>query len=448
MNLLKEFAVELVDAARDAGATDAVAEVTDSTVNQIRFSSKRVDTSNWWNEVHGEVFVAVGKRTLSSDIRDMGNARRQVEELVQLARKSPESKKYGGIASGRFKYSRRQADSAIMRLKDPSRYVHEAIAAADPDRMIDIGGTLFVRKVLRALCSTGGAFAYDECASIELSVRAFSQPEASGHALCCSPKLSGLKAKQTGMRAAELAESAKNPIQGEEGKTDLIVEPLMLGGLMNSTSMMLSALRVEIGTSIFAKKIGKQVASKEVTLMDDPTMLSTSMRSFDHEGAPTRVNTMIKEGVLRTYLHNTSTAKRFKTKTTANAGPLVPTLWTMPTQPVPFHPVLRAGDWDVDEMIQDTRRGLYLNNTWYTRYQSYQAGDFSTIPRDAILRIEDGEIVGSVKNVRVSDNMLNFWKSVDAVSKRQDEIFWWDEASPPSTLPFIRARAMTITRSA
>jgi predicted Zn-dependent protease len=44
--------------------------------------------------------------------------------------------------------------------------------------------------------------------------------------------------------------------------------------------------------------------------------------------------------------------------------------------------------------------------------------------------------------------MMNLWKSVDALSKNTQEIFWWDEAAPPSTLPTARARSMRITRSA
>jgi PmbA protein len=210
---------------------------------------------------------------------------------------------------------------------------------------------------------------------------------------------------------------------------------------------MMSALRVEIGTSMYAKKIGKVVASKEVTFADDPTFDSISRRAFDHEGVPCKRNVTIKDGVLKTFLHNTSTAKRFKTRTTANAGPLIPTLFTIATQPVPFHPVVGPGDWSADEIIGDTKHGLYVNNTWYTRYQSYMTGEFSTIPRDAILKVENGEIVGAVKNVRVSDNMMSLWKSIDAISKKSEEIYWWDEAAPPSTLPTCRVRSMTITRS-
>jgi PmbA protein len=448
MNELEDIAQRVMEISRTAGATDAVAEAIDTSVRQIRFSNSQIDAINSWTERHLALFVAVGKRVMSSDIRELESAESQARELVALAKKAPPSKSYGGIASGRPKFKKVTADKKIIDLRDPSRYARDAIGAAESEGAVNVGGTFYACHEQVGIASSGGAIGSDESASVNLSVRAFSQPEASGHAVCCTPRLSRMDANGTGLRAGDLASKAKDPIMGQQGKFDLVLEPLCLGSLVQSTSGMMSALRVEISNSMYIKKIGKKVASGEVTFVDDPTIDSTSRRAFDHEGVPTRRNVLIQKGVLKTYLHNTSTAKRFKTKTTASAGPLIPTSSSYAAQPIPVHPVLVPGDRSVEEIISDTKNGLYLNNTWYTRYQNYATGEFSTIPRDAILMIRDGEIVGAAKNIRISDNMMNFWKSVDALSKSSEEVLWWDEATPPSTLPTVRARAMNITRSA
>lgn len=448
MTSLKEIAFDLVRAACDDGADDAVAETFDSSTRLVRFSNSEIDSTLSWTERHAHVFVALGKRTLVAHIRDLEASRAQVRELVSRARNAPVNKEYGGIASGRFKYKPGRADPAVVKLRDPAKHVHEAIRAAEAAGSDNVGGTLYVRHHITGIASSCGAMASDERAALELSVRAFSQPEASGHCVSVAPRLASLRAKETGARAGGLAEMAKNPVQGEQGKFDIVVEPLFLGSIVHSTSNMMSAMLVDIGMSMYAKKIGKRVASPDITIVDDPLMQSSSRRAFDHEGAPTRRNVIIKDGVLKTFLHNTSTARRFRTRTTANTGPLVPTLFTIPSQPIAFHPVVEPGDWKTEEIISDTKHGLYMNNTWYTRFQNYATGEFSTIPRDAILRIEEGEIVGAVKNIRISDNMMNFWKSADALSKTSQEVFWWDEASPPSTLPTLRAGQMNITRSA
>ncbi|UCE91600.1 MAG: TldD/PmbA family protein [Methanobacteriota archaeon] len=447
MSRLKEIATELVEVARSAGADDAVAEVYDGSVDQIRYSNSMIDTSNYWKSENAHVFVAVEGRTMASDLRDLRLARKAVPEMVKSARASPVNEDYKGIAKGRFRYSRGRVDKRITSIRDPARYVHEAIGAATANGAADVGGTLFVRRSEWCIASTGGALAEDANASIDLSVRAFSQPESSGQAVLVTANLDKMKAAATGERAAEFAAAAKDPVQGETGKFDLIMEPLFLGGIVGATGAMASALAVELGMSMFAKKMGKRVASGSVSMIDDPTLKTMSRRAFDHEGRPTRKNVVIKDGVLKTFLHNTSTAKRFKARPTASTGPLVATLFSTPSEPVMFHPVLSKGDQSVDELIEDVRDGFYMNNTWYTRFQNYSTGDFSTIPRDAILRIRNGEIVGSVKNIRVSDNLMTFWKNIDALSRSSEEIYWWDEAAPPADLPAARARKMTITRS-
>lgn len=448
MTELRDIAERVMEASKLAGASDAVAEAIETTVKQVRFSNSQIDAVNSWTERHLALFVSVGKKLMSTDLRDLGKAEAGAKELVGLAKKAPPSKSYGGVAAGRFKYKRVRADKRIVDLREPSRYARDAIDAAERAGASNVGGTFYAYHERIGISSSGGALGDDESTSVNLSVRAFSQPEASGHAVCCTPRLSGMDASGTGRRAGELSVKAKDPISGREGKFDLVLEPLCLGSFIQSTSSMMSALRVEISTSMYAKKIGKAVASKEIRFYDDPTIPSTSRRSFDHEGVPTRKNLLIKDGILKTYLHNTSTAKRFKTKTTASAGPLIPTPFTFAAQPIPMHPVVEPGDWSADEIVAETKNGLYLNNTWYTRFQNYSTGEFSTIPRDAILMIRDGEIVGAAKNIRISDNMLDFWKRVDALSKSSEEVYWWDEAAPPSTLPIVRARDMNITRSA
>lgn len=447
MSRLKDAATELVEAARKAGADDAVVEVYDSAVDQIRYSNSMIDTSNFWRSANAHVFVSVGGRTMASDVRDLRTGAKSVREIVRLARASPVNEDFKGIAKGRFKYRRTSVDKRIASIRNPARYVHEAIDAAVENGATDVGGTLFVRRAQWCIASTGGALAEDANASLDLSVRAFSQPEASGQAVLVTANLDRMKAAETGARAAMFALAARDPVQGDVGKFDLVLEPLFIGGIVGATGAMASALSVELGMSMYAKKLGKPIASEAITLVDDPTLKSMSRRAFDHEGRPTRKNTIVKDGVLRTFLHNTSTAKRFKAKPTASTGPLVPNPFSTPSEPVMFHPVLSKGDHTVDELIEDVRDGLYMNNTWYTRFQNYSTGDFSTIPRDAILRVKNGEIVGSVKNIRVSDNLMRFWKSVDAVSRSREEIYWWDEAAPPADLPAARARKMTVTRS-
>ena len=140
MNALRDQAHELDEIARAAGADDAICEVIESGVQQVRFSNNEIDAVNCWNDSHAVLFVALGKRTLVSDLQDLSRRRQMAKELVSKAAKAPEIKGYGGIGAGKFKYSPKKADKRIAQLRGASKFVHDAISGAESAGAIYVGG--------------------------------------------------------------------------------------------------------------------------------------------------------------------------------------------------------------------------------------------------------------------------------------------------------------------
>jgi PmbA protein len=230
---------------------------------------------------------------------------------------------------------------------------------------------------------------------------------------------------------------AKDPKAGVEGRYDIIFDPLITGSLLAMWGGMTSAFQVMVQLSVFVNKLGQKVTSDIVTMRDVPASYAMTNRVFDDEGVPVKENVLIDKGVLKTYLHNTSTAKIFKTETTGNAGLPYPGPWNIE---------LDAGDMSKDEMLRSMKRGIYLTNTWYTRFQNYATGDFSTIPRDGMFLIEDGRIAQSWKDVRISDNALRMLNNIAGISKERQHVHWWGEADPPSLSPYVLIKDVQITR--
>ncbi len=72
------------------------------------------------------------------------------------------------------------------------------------------------------------------------------------------------------------------------------------------------------GASFLAGKLGQKIAGDNVTVIDDGTILGGFGTSpFDGEGIPTRRTVVIENGVLKSYLLNTYTAKKLGLQTTA-----------------------------------------------------------------------------------------------------------------------------------
>lgn len=429
----------IVKKGKALGADEVIAKTTFGRYRQTRFSNNQIDITVAWNDYVTDVALAWNKRLVATQIRNFQNVDQIMEQLFKLAKVSKENPMYGGIVKGTFKYSKPTADKTLQELENPSEYVLEAIEAAKKEAGAEItaGGILYTKYEDVYLVSSEGPMGQDARSAIELSIRAFSQIDASGHGVECCSSLRDFNPSRAGEKAGKIAKLAKNPKQGEEGKYDVIFDPLFFGSMLGTWGSMASAYSVMIQLSVFVNKLGQKVASDIVTLRDKPAEYSVNNRVFDDEGFPVQENVFIDKGVLKTYLHNTSTAKIFKTKTTGNAGLVQPTPWNIEMDP---------GDMSKDELFSEVKRGLYLTNTWYTRFQNYATGDFSTIPRDGIFLIENGEIKQSWKDLRLSDNALRLLNQITGISKERQHVHWWLEAEPPSLAPYVLAKDIQLTR--
>ena len=431
---------EIAKKAKSLGADEVIAKTTFGKYRQTRFSNNQVDITVAWNNYATDVALAWRKRVVATEIRDFQNVDMQLKRLFELAKVSKENPRFGGFAKGKFKYAESSADKRLENLENPAEYVFEAIEAAKKEAgaKINSGGTLFTKFEDVYLASSEGPTSTDKRSAIELSIRAFSQRDASGHGVECCSTLRDFKPSRAGSKAGDTAKLARNPKLGEEGTYDIILDPLFCGSMLGTWAWMVSAFNVMIQLSIFVNKLGQKVASEIVTMKDMPSAYSVANRTFDDEGVPARENVFIDHGVLKTYLHNTSTAKIFKTETTGNAGLVAPRAWNTE---------MDSGDMSKDELFSEVKTGLYLTNTWYTRFQNYAKGDFSTIPRDGIFLIEKGEIKRSLKDIRLSDNASNLLRNITGISKERQHVHWWGEADPPSLAPYILIKDVHITKS-
>ena len=312
--------------AKALGADEVIARTVASRNRQVRFSNNQIDTSLAWNYYVTDVVLSWKKRVVATQIPDFQKIDEHLKRLFELAKVSKENPMHGGFAKGKFNYQKSKADRTANDLEKPTEPIFEAIEAAKKEAgPLTTAGGIFLTSVADIYqVSSEGSMGEDCRSAVEFSIRAFSGKEASGHAVECSSTLKGFDAARAGRKAGEIAKKAKNPKLGLEGKYDVVFDPLFAGSLLSMWGSMASAYSVMVQMSIFVDKVGNKVASDLVTLRDVPAAYSVSNRIFDDEGVPAQENVIINKGALKTYLHNTSTAKIFKTQTTGNAGIISP----------------------------------------------------------------------------------------------------------------------------
>ncbi len=225
-------------------------------------------------------------------------------------------------------------------------------------------------------------------------------------------KAKDLSAALVGKEAAANAIRALNARTIRSGKMPVILDPYVATRFSGIISSMVNAESVQKGKSMFAGKIGEQVASPLCTIIDDGILEEgIASSSFDSEGVPAQKKNLIENGILNTYLHNTYTAQKDGVLSTGNAqrGSFrgFPTVGSTNFIIVP-------GRDSKDSLIDGIDRGLYVTEVMGMHTANPISGDFSV--GAAGIMIENGVLTYPVRGVTMAGNMAEFLQNIDAVA--------------------------------
>jgi TldD protein len=154
------------------------------------------------------------------------------------------------------------------------------------------------------------------------------------------------------------------------------------------------------GTSAFSKLIGKQVASKGVTVIDDGTIANRrGSLNIDDEGTPTAKNILIEDGILQGYMQDKQNAKLMNVKPTGNGRRENFACTPMPRMTNTF---MLAGKDKPSDIISSVKNGLYAVNFGGGQVD-ITSGKFVFSTSEAYL-IENGKITQPVKGATLIGN--------------------------------------------
>ena len=154
------------------------------------------------------------------------------------------------------------------------------------------------------------------------------------------------------------------------------------------------------GSSAFANMLGKRVAAKGITVVDDGTIADRrGSLSMDDEGNPTNKTVLIEDGILRGYIQDTLNARLMNMPVTGNARRESYAHIPMPRMTNTY---MMNGDKDPQEIIQSVKKGLYAANFGGGQVD-ITSGKFVFSAAEAYM-IEDGKITYPVKGATLIGN--------------------------------------------
>jgi PmbA protein len=421
----RDLAQDIVRRAMNGGATAAECVVREGDEFSTLVRLGQVETLKESGSKSIGVRVFFGQRaasTYSSDFSSKG-LERMVKSALQLAKITSEDP-FGGIPEasqlGSLSGDLDLYHEDVYSLPGPQRidYARRAEKAAldfDPRIKNSEGGSFdaatghkvlanshgFVGEYRRSYCSVAavpiaqtedGAMQRDYWFSVARTLKKLEAPEHVGK----------VAAERTLRRlGARKVKTAHVPVIFDPMVSSSIIEHIFEG--VNGDS-------VYRGASFLAGKLGQKIAGDNVNVIDDGTMPGGFGSSpFDGEGVPTRRTVVVDNGVLKSYLLNTYTAKKLSLHTTGNAS-----RGLAGTPGIgPGNYFLVPGEKTPKQLISGVKDGLYVTE-FLGHGANLVTGDYS---RGASgLWISGGEFVYPVEEITVAGNLKEMFFNISEIA--------------------------------
>ncbi len=225
-----------------------------------------------------------------------------------------------------------------------------------------------------------------------------------------SRRLGALEAAEAiGRKAAQRTLRRLGARQVETCEVPVVFDPETAASLLRHLAGAISGYALYKGSSFLIGRLGQQIAPAFVSIYDDGTLAGRlGSRPFDGEGVASRRNVVVENGVLRSYLFDTYSARKLDARTTGNASRSIadaPHVGTTNLFPA-------AGRLSAEEIVRGVPRGLYVTELIGMGVNPV-TGDYS---RGVVGQwIVDGELAHPVEEITIAGNLLEMYRNIEAL---------------------------------
>ena len=208
----------------------------------------------------------------------------------------------------------------------------------------------------------------------------------------------------------DLAKSSLNTKLIETNDYDVVLDYYAAVGLLQTYISAFNGENVLRGRSILKDKLGSEIANPTLSIIDNP-LLDKGMYTSkcDGEGSVSRKTSLIKDGVLNSFIYDIYNANKVGEKTTSNG--LRGSYFTTPMI-APTNLEFEFGEmWDLSEI----KNGVLTTSVLGAHTANPISGDFSVEASNAF-KIENGELTDPINKAMISGNIFEIMKNVEGLN--------------------------------
>ncbi len=217
-------------------------------------------------------------------------------------------------------------------------------------------------------------------------------------------------------KSLEKMRLSEKDVRVRSGNYPIIFTAKTMGLLLATFEMGCSGKLVQKGVSPFADKLGEKFLDEGLSIYDDSTLdFAVGSYPMDGEGIPSQRTPLFEKGVLKNFLYDLQTAGIMSAKSTGSGNR------SFASQPAPgcANIIVATGNMTLEDMVKDVRYGVIVDQVFGGGQSNVLAGEFS-VNFDLGFLIENGEMVGRVKDCMIAGNVFDAFNNIAAIGSEAE----------------------------
>jgi predicted Zn-dependent protease len=298
-------------------------------------------------------------------------------------------------------------------------------------------GALATEKITIGIGNTLGVKAISTLTEASFHTVVMSETS-SGYASAISKDIRKIRVTEATKVAIDKALRSKNPIDINPGQYEVILEPPAVADMISFLVFAgFGALSVQEGRSFITNKLGQQIMSPLITIIDNAFESNMIGLPFDFEGMPKTKVVLVDRGVAKEIVYDSETAFKEGKESTGHALP-----FPNPYGPLPTNLSIQPGEVSFKEILTSTKNGLLVTRFHYTNLEDPLQTIYTGMTRNGTFRIREGKIEKGVKNLRFTQSILKALNDVEMVSRERQLV---TGILGPVLAPWLKIKSFNFT---
>ena len=404
---LNSIASQTIEYSKKLGATDVNVEVVHSISETVNLRNKQLDESNRSDSFAIGITTYINKKksSISSSNLSKDNIKILTERCIETAKITPDDEFNSlpdkELMAKNFKNLDLYDDFHVPNNKKIDILNEAEEAASKETKIINTETDFTENKSNFVLANSNGFMNGYKTSNFNISCVAVAKKDSQmerDYDFTSKRHFSDLTSpKNIGESAASNTVKKLDPKKIKSEKIGVVFDKKISKGILNVLSSAISAAAISRGTSFLKNKIGEEIFSKSLNVIDDPKIKKgLGSKNFDSEGVETNNLKLIENGVLKSYLVDTYYGKKLNLKSNGRSGGA-------------SNLYFENGSIPFETLLKSNKKNLYITET-IGHGTNLVTGDYSVGANGFM--VENGEFIYPISEITIAGNFNEIFKNI------------------------------------